>query len=108
MARRHLRGARLGRTWIAPRKTIVAARRSRGPNNSRMKKPFTRRGAEIRALYMEYDPKTHWLLARGTERELVDFNIASQPGGPKLAEEVYYNLDTGQVKSSKLMVSMGR
>ena len=68
---------------------------------------FTGPGAEIHALYMEYDPRTHWLIARGTERELVEFSIASQPAGTKRAEEVQYNLDTGEVKSSKLTVRLG-
>jgi hypothetical protein len=69
---------------------------------------FTGPGAEIHALYMEYDPKTHWLIARGNERERVDFTIATQPGGPKLAEELQYNLDSGEVKSTKMTIKMGR
>jgi hypothetical protein len=69
---------------------------------------FTGPGAQIRALYMEFDPKTNWLMARGNERELVDFNIASQPGGPKLAEEVNYNTETGQVMAKRPQVRMGR
>jgi hypothetical protein len=47
-------------------------------------------------------------MARGNEREMVDFNIASQPGGPKLAEEVHYNTDTGQVMAKRPQVRMGR
>ena len=69
---------------------------------------FTGPGAEINALYMEYDPRTHWLIARGNERERVDFAVASQPGGHKLAEEVHYNLDTGEVKATGLNVRMPR
>src|SRR5205814_6998769 len=69
---------------------------------------FTGPGAEIYALYMEYDPKTHWLIARGNERDRVDFAVASQPGGHKLAEEVHYNLDTGEVKATGLNVRMPR
>ncbi|MDB5318866.1 MAG: hypothetical protein JWN40_497 [Phycisphaerales bacterium] len=69
---------------------------------------FTGPGAEIHALYMQYDPKTHWLIARGNERERVDFTIATQPGGAKLAEEIQYNLDTGEVKATKMSVKMGR
>jgi hypothetical protein len=69
---------------------------------------FTGPGAEIHALYMQYDPKTHWLIARGNERERVDFSISTQPGGPKLAEEIQYNLDTGEVKATKMTVKMGR
>ncbi len=62
---------------------------------------FTGPGAEIKAEHMEYDPNTHWLVARGSDRDLVDFTIASSPGGPKLAEEVQYNLDTGQFRATK-------
>jgi hypothetical protein len=64
--------------------------------------------AKIQAKYMEFDPTTHWLIARGTEREPVDFAVASSPGGAKTAEEVHYNLETGQVKSSRLTVRMVR
>ncbi len=69
---------------------------------------FTGPGAEIHALYMQYDPATHWLIARGNERERVDFAISSQPGGPKLAEEIQYNLDSGEVRATKMAVKMGR
>jgi hypothetical protein len=69
---------------------------------------FTGPGAQIRALYLEFDPKTHWLIARGNEREMVDFNISSQPGGPKLAEEVQYNTESGEVKAVRPQVRMGR
>lgn len=63
---------------------------------------FNGPGAEIRAVHMEYDPTTQWLIARGTEREPVDFNIATQPGGRKTAEEVQYNLESGMVKGVKI------
>jgi hypothetical protein len=69
---------------------------------------FTGPGAEIHSLYMEYDPRTHWLVARGNERERVEFNFASQPGGSKLAEEVHYNLDSGEVQSKGVTVRMAR
>jgi hypothetical protein len=69
---------------------------------------FTGPGAQINALYMEYDPGTHWLTARGNERERVEFSVASQPGGSKLAEEVEYNLETGEVKATKMNVRLGR
>ncbi len=69
---------------------------------------FTGPGSEIRALWMEFDPKTHWLVARGSERELVDFNISSQPGGAKTAEEVRYNTESGQVMAKRPTVRMGR
>jgi elongation factor P hydroxylase len=69
---------------------------------------FTGPGAQMNALYMEYDPVTHWLIARGNERELVDFSVASQPGGSKRAEEVQYNLDSGEVRATKMSVRLGR
>lgn len=69
---------------------------------------FTGPGAEIHALFMEYDPHTHWLIARGTEQELVDFTVANQPLGSKKAEEVHYNLDTGEVQATKLSLQMRR
>jgi hypothetical protein len=69
---------------------------------------FTGPGAQINALYMEYDPGTHWLTARGNERERVEFSVASQPGGSKLAEEMEYNLDTGEVKATKMNIRLGR
>jgi hypothetical protein len=69
---------------------------------------FTGPGAEIHALYVQYDPKTHWLIARGNERERVDFVIATQPGGAKFAEEIQYNLETGEVKATKMSVKMAR
>jgi elongation factor P hydroxylase len=69
---------------------------------------FTGPGAEIHALYMQYDPTTHWLIARGNERERVDFTISTQPGGPKLAEEIQYNLDSGEVRATKMQVKMAR
>jgi hypothetical protein len=59
---------------------------------------FTGPGADIHALYMEYDPKTHWLIARGNEREPVDFDIKSRPD-MNMAEELRYNLDTGDVNA---------
>jgi hypothetical protein len=59
---------------------------------------FTGPGADIRANYMEYDPRTHWLIARGTEREPVDFDVKNRPD-INLAEEVRYNLDTGDVNA---------
>jgi hypothetical protein len=69
---------------------------------------FTGPGAEIRALNMEFDPTTHWLTARGTERDMVDFTISSSPGGSKMAEEVRYNVESGEVKSTRLRVRMAR
>jgi hypothetical protein len=69
---------------------------------------FTGPGAEIHATDMEFDPSSHWLLARGNERERVEFNIAGQGGGTKQAEEVRYNLETGEVKSSRMSVRMAR
>ena len=69
---------------------------------------FTGPGAEIYALYMEYDPRTHWLIARGNERERVNFTMASQPGGPKTAEELQYNLDTGDVRTTRMTIQMGK
>jgi hypothetical protein len=69
---------------------------------------FNGPGAEIHALYMEYDPRTHWLVARGNEREMVEFNVASQAGGSRRAEEVQYNLETAEVKSRGVMVRMAR
>jgi hypothetical protein len=69
---------------------------------------FTGPGAEIHALYMQYDPTTHWLIARGNERERVDFTISTQPGGAKLAEEIQYNLDSGEVRATKMAVKMAR
>jgi hypothetical protein len=69
---------------------------------------FTGPGAEIHATDMEFDPASHWLLARGNERERVEFNIAGQGGGTKQAEEVRYNLETGEVKSSRMSVRMAR
>lgn len=69
---------------------------------------FTGPGAEIHALFMEYDPHTHWLIARGTEQDLVDFTIANQPLGSKKAEEVHYNLETGEVQATKLSLQMRR
>jgi hypothetical protein len=69
---------------------------------------FSGPGTQMNALYMEYDPMTHWLIARGNERELVDFSVASQPGGSKRAEEVQYNLDSGEVRATKMSVRLGR
>lgn len=69
---------------------------------------FTGPGAEIHALYMEYDPKTHWLTARGNEQQLVEFSIANQPIGDRRAEELHYNLESGEVQASKMTVRMGR
>jgi hypothetical protein len=69
---------------------------------------FTGPGAEINALYMEYDPKTHWLTARGNENERVEFAIASQGSGRKLAENLEYNLDTGQVRARNITIRMNR
>jgi hypothetical protein len=69
---------------------------------------FTGPGAEIHATDMEFDPTTHWLLARGKERELVEFNIAGQGTGSKQAEEVRYNLESGEVKSTRMTVRMAR
>jgi len=68
---------------------------------------FTGPGAEIHALYMEYDPKTHWLIARGNERDLVDFSISTQPVGSRKAEEVHYNLESGEVQATKMSVRIG-
>jgi hypothetical protein len=69
---------------------------------------FTGPGAEIHALYMEYDPHTHWLIARGNEQQLVDFRMANQPLGSKKAEEVHYNLESGEVQATKMSVQMRR
>jgi hypothetical protein len=38
----------------------------------------------------------------------VDFTIASQGGGSKQADEVRYNLETGEVKSTRMTVRMAR
>jgi hypothetical protein len=48
------------------------------------------------------------VIARGNERERVDFTISTQPGGPKLAEEIQYNLDSGEVRATKMQVKMAR
>jgi len=69
---------------------------------------FTGPGAEINALYMEYDPKTHWLTARGNENERVEFSVASQGSGRKLAENLEYNLDTGQVRARNITIRMNK
>jgi hypothetical protein len=69
---------------------------------------FTAPGTEIRSEHMEFDPMTHWLVARGGERGMVDFALANQGGGSRMAEEVRYNTDSGEVKSTKVMVRMGR
>jgi len=69
---------------------------------------FTGPGSEIHATEMEFDPTTHWLQARGNERERVDFTIANQGGGSKQADEVRYNLETGEVKSTRMTVRMTR
>jgi hypothetical protein len=69
---------------------------------------FTGPGSEIHATEMEFDPTTHWLQARGNDRERVDFTIANQGGGAKQADEVRYNLETGEVKSTRMTVRMTR
>jgi hypothetical protein len=69
---------------------------------------FTGPGAEVHAIYMEYDPHTHWLVARGNENAPVDFSIATQPIGSRRAEELHYNLETGEVQSTKMNIRMGR
>jgi hypothetical protein len=69
---------------------------------------FTGPGSEIHATEMEFDPTTHWLQARGNNRERVDFTIANQGGGSKQADEVRYNLETGEVKSTRMTVRMTR
>jgi hypothetical protein len=69
---------------------------------------FTGPGSEIHATEMEFDPTTHWLQARGNQRERVDFTIANQGGGSKQADEVRYNLETGEVKSTRMTVRMTR
>jgi hypothetical protein len=69
---------------------------------------FTGPGAEIHATDMEFIPTTHWLQAKGNDRERVDFTIANQGGGSKQADEVRYNLETGEVKSTRMSVRMAR
>jgi hypothetical protein len=67
---------------------------------------FTAPGTEIRSEHMEFDPTTHWLVARGGDRGMVDFALANQGGGSRMAEEVQYNTDSGEVKSTRVMVRM--
>jgi hypothetical protein len=69
---------------------------------------FTGPNAEIHANYMEYDPRTHWLIARGSERDLVTFEIGAHPIGSKRAEEIQYNLDTGEIRGARAELHMGR
>jgi hypothetical protein len=69
---------------------------------------FTGPAAEIRSDHMEFDPTTHWLVARGGERGLVDFAMANQGGGSRMAEEVRYNTESGEVKATRMMVRSGR
>jgi hypothetical protein len=65
---------------------------------------FTAPGTEIRSHHMEFDPTTHWLVARGGDRGLVDFAMTSQGAGSRAAEEVQYNTDSGEVKATRMMV----
>jgi hypothetical protein len=69
---------------------------------------FTAPGTEIKSDHMEFDPTTHWLVARGGERGMVDFALANQGSGSRMAEEVRYNTESGEVKSTRVMVRMRR
>jgi hypothetical protein len=70
---------------------------------------FAGPGVNVQAKELEFDPKSNVVTARGDGRSPVVFDIASSPGGQKVAESIQYDIKSGRLLNAvRVNVRMNR